>query len=73
MKLYHKLIILFIPTLTQSKTSPTICLEKDTCFLGSWALTDKGNKFASFQGSMKCNHARFIFDSQSLIKMALHK
>ena len=29
---------------------PEICLEGNTCYLGSWMFTDKNTKFATFQG-----------------------
>ena len=43
------MILLFL-TCAQSQSPPTICLEEGACYLGSWATTDQGTKFSSFQG-----------------------
>ena len=49
MKLLIFLLILPI-LLTKGQTQPTICLNQGACYLGSWATTDKGTKYATFQG-----------------------
>ena len=49
MKLLLFLLILPI-LLTIGQSQPTICLSQGACYLGSWAKTDKGAKYATFQG-----------------------
>ena len=46
------IFFLILPTilLTKGQTQPTICLNQGACYLGSWATTDKGTKYATFQG-----------------------
>ena len=45
------LFLLILPKLlTQGQSQPTICLNQGACYLGSWAATDKGKKYANFQG-----------------------
>ena len=46
----YMIFSLFFVSLTKCQSPPTICLEQGACYLGSWATTDKGTKFASFQG-----------------------
>ena len=60
----HFLISLFIPQimnllifflilpilLTKRQSQLTICLNQGACYLGSWATTEKGTKYATFQG-----------------------
>ena len=49
MKLF--IFFLFLPILlTKGQAQPTICLNQGACYLGSWAKTDKGTKYATFQG-----------------------
>ena len=45
-------VLLFLslfPTNSLSQSNPKICLDS-ICFTGSWITTNKGIKFASFQG-----------------------
>ena len=45
------IFFLILPILlTKGQTQPTICLIQGACYLGSWATTDKGTKYATFQG-----------------------
>ena len=42
-------LLCLLPLLSHGQTPPVICLGT-TCFTGSWIKTDKGVKYASFQG-----------------------
>ena len=45
------IFFLILPILlTKGQSQPTICLNQGACYLGSWATTDKGTKYATFQG-----------------------
>merc|ERR1711892_605414 len=49
-------LLLLVPSLALCHTAPTMCLEQGACYLGSWAATDNGTRYASFQGIQYAQH-----------------